>query len=62
MYVSIVDELRELAGGELETPEAMGKPWEVRLPTNLVMLRRTDSLPAWEKLEGTDWTWRPVVA
>ena len=60
LYVSIVDELRELAGGALETPEPMGEPWEVRLPTNLVMLRRSSTLPTWVKTEGTTWDWHPV--
>jgi hypothetical protein len=60
MYVSIVDELKELSGGALETPEPMGDPWEVRLPTNLVMLRRSSTLPTWRKTEGTTWEWRPV--
>jgi hypothetical protein len=61
IYVSIVDELRELAGGALATPEPMGEAWEVRLPTNLVMLRRSSTLPAWEKMPHTDWSWRPIT-
>jgi hypothetical protein len=60
LYVTIVDELKELSGGALETPEPVGEPWEVRLPTNLVMLRRSSTLPAWEKTEGTVWDWQPV--
>lgn len=60
MYLSIVDELKELAGGALDTPVPMGDPWEVRLPTNLVMLRRSSTLPAWAKTEGTVWDWRPI--
>lgn len=60
MYVQIVDELKELSGGALEAPVPVGDPWEVRLPTNLVMLRRTSNLPAWARIEGTTWNWQPV--
>lgn len=45
-YLPIVEELRELqGGGDAGTP--VGEPWEVRLPTTLVMLQEDASLPAW---------------
>jgi hypothetical protein len=39
---------------------AIGLPWEIRLPTNLVRLRPDNSLPEWER--GEDGQWRAVVA
>lgn len=60
LYLSIVDELKELSGGSLEVPVPVGEPWEVRLPTNLVLLRETSTLPEWEKEAGTSWDWHPV--
>lgn len=47
-YVSIITEIKERTdapGDEI----AVGDPWEVRLPTQLVKLRKSPSLPAWQK-------------
>lgn len=54
LYVSIIDEIRERddAPGD-ETP--YGDPWDVRLPTSLVILRQEASLPAWEKNAAGEW-------
>ncbi|HET8647649.1 MAG TPA: hypothetical protein VFO85_19275, partial [Vicinamibacteria bacterium] len=63
LYLSIVDEIRERTGGRLDAV-VVGEPWEVRMPTSLILLRRQDArpeLPAWERVEGGSWEWRPVV-
>ncbi len=54
LYVSIIDEIRERdkAPG-LEV--AQGDPWEVRLPTTLVILRDKPSLPKWQKNAEGEW-------
>ncbi len=54
LYVSIIDEIRERddAPGD-ETPS--GDPWDVRLPTSLVILRQEAGLPAWEKNDASEW-------
>jgi hypothetical protein len=53
-YLNIVDEIKELqnAPGD-EVP--VGNPWEVRVPTTLILLRKKDSLPRWKK--EPDGTW-----
>jgi hypothetical protein len=62
LYLSIVEELKELSGGTLDEPEPVGEPWEVRLPTNLILLRRSADLPVWEQEPGGNWNWSPVEA
>ncbi|MES2662565.1 MAG: hypothetical protein V4629_04595 [Pseudomonadota bacterium] len=54
LYVSIIDEIRERdkAPG-LEV--AQGDPWEVRLPTTLVILREKPGLPKWQKNAQGEW-------
>src|SRR5690606_29128002 len=48
LYISIVDEIKERTGASQdEIP--VGNPWETRLPTSAVIVRRTDSLPEWIK-------------
>ncbi|XXF75333.1 hypothetical protein P2318_19925 [Myxococcaceae bacterium GXIMD 01537] len=56
-YVSIITEIKERteAPGD-EIP--VGEPWEVRLPTQLVKLRNTPTLPTWQK--GPDGKYTPV--
>ena len=59
LYVSIIDEIRErTAAPKGEIP--VGQPWDVKVPTPLVLVRAKDDLPAWERVPGTDWEWRPV--
>jgi len=61
LYVSIIDELKERTGaGKDEIP--VGDPWETRLPTAAVIVRRGDSLPEWALKPGSDWEWVPVDA
>ena len=56
LYLPISQELAErLDRPGQEVPS--GDPWEVRVPTSLVMLRRAEGLPAWVK--QPDGTWRP---
>lgn len=60
LYVPILDEIRERTGasrGEV----AVGEPWEVRMPTSLVLLRDGASLPRWERA-GENWEWRPAAS
>jgi hypothetical protein len=59
LYVSIVDEIKERTGapqGEI----AVGDPWDVRVPTALVIVRDQNNLPAWERVAPDSWEWRPV--
>jgi hypothetical protein len=53
LFLPIAEEIAE----RLDRPgdeEPQGVPWEVRVPTTLVALRKDDRLPVWEKLDG-DW-------
>ena len=53
-YLNIVDEIKErqqAPGAEV----AVGAPWEVRLPTTLIALRKKDSLPRWQKNAAGEW-------
>lgn len=53
-YLNIVDEIKERQNAPgVEVP--VGKPWEVRIPTTLILLRRKDSLPAWKKNPDGSW-------
>jgi hypothetical protein len=61
LYVSIVDELRDLTGGALDEPEAVGEPWEIRVPTNLILLREDRVLPRWRRNPEGSWNWEPAV-
>ncbi|WP_405243172.1 hypothetical protein [Lentisalinibacter salinarum] len=59
LYVSIITEIEERTGrSKGEIP--VGDIWESRLPTPLVMLRRQESLPAWENRDPAGWDWHPV--
>lgn len=54
-YLSIIEEMRERSGKFAnETP--FEEPWEVRIPTSLVKLRKDSDLPKWKKTEGI-WDW-----
>ena len=59
LYVSIVDEIRERTGapqGEI----AVGEPWDVRVPTALVIVRDGADLPKWDRVAPDEWNWHPV--
>lgn len=53
-YVSVAQELSEKIGraqGEI----AEGEPWEYRVPTSLIKLRKDGELPEWEKNDDGTW-------
>lgn len=52
-YISISEEIRN-SEKQSENPETYGEPWEVVVPTNLVILR--DELPTWSKDKDGKWT------
>lgn len=57
-YRPIVEEIKERAGakkGEVK----VGEPWETRIPTAAVKLRKDDALPEWIRTGTSDWTWSP---
>jgi hypothetical protein len=58
-YLSIIDQLKEQSGEELDKPIPVGEPWEIRVPTSLIRLKRDATLPSWHKVEGEDWVWVP---
>jgi hypothetical protein len=59
LYVSIIDEIRDRTdAGKGEIP--VGDPWDIRLPTPLVVIRLGTNLPEWQKVAGQDWEWKPV--
>ena len=56
-YLALMEELKERRA-DFMTRIAVGRPWEIRLPTTLVRLKPTPALPAWQRDE--DGTWLPV--
>jgi len=58
LYKPIVDEIKERTGADLgEVP--VGDPWETRLPTAAILVRRDQTLPEWERVSPSAWQWRP---
>lgn len=57
-YLSIVDEIKaaEKAPG---TEKGYGDPWELRLPTELVLLKPDAKLPEWEPDQSDPPNWKP---
>jgi hypothetical protein len=54
LYLPIAQEIAERLdkpGDELP----VGEPWEVRVPTTLIRLRKDDKLPVWEKRSDGSW-------
>jgi hypothetical protein len=54
LYFSIIEEIKErdkAPGNEV----AQGDPWDVHLPTTLVILREEPSLPSWHKNASGEW-------
>jgi hypothetical protein len=59
LYKSIVDEIKERTGGDqAEIPE--GEPWETRLPTSAILVRKEETLPQWQRLSPDEWRWGPI--
>lgn len=59
LYVPIVREIQERTDapqGELP----VGDPWFTRVPTPLAILRRENTLPAWERADPGSWDWQEV--
>jgi len=61
LYVSIIDEIRARTDAP-EDEEVVGEPWEIRVPTSLVLLREGADLPQWQRVENEQWKWEPVPA
>jgi hypothetical protein len=62
LYWSIVEEIRARTDGRLDAIP-VGEPWEVRLPTTLILLRPQDAtplLPHWQRAEDGAWSWSPA--
>jgi hypothetical protein len=53
--LNIVEEVRE-ATRAAGTEVVQGDPWEVVLPTTLVALRQSPSLPSWTRQPDGSWT------
>ena len=55
-YLPIVTEIMERTGaGQGEVP--VGEPWETRVPTPLVVVRREPDLPRWTRTDPGGWHW-----
>jgi hypothetical protein len=60
LYISIVDEIRDRADvGKDEIP--VGTPWETRVPTAAVIVRKSETLPSWSRPDPDEWTWELVA-
>lgn len=56
LYLPIITEIQERTGApQGETP--VGDPWATRVPTPLVILRKPDDLPGWERADPAGWEW-----
>ena len=58
LYVSIIDEIRERTGAP-KGEKAVGDPWDVRVPTALVLVRPGTDLPKWKRTAPDEWSWLP---
>jgi hypothetical protein len=58
LYVSIIDEIRERTGAP-RGEKPMGEPWDVRVPTALVLVRPNSDLPKWKRTAPGEWSWVP---
>lgn len=59
LYKSIVDEIKERTGADQdEIP--VGEPWETRLPTTAILVRKDETLPQWKRLSPDEWRWEPI--
>ncbi|MCU5086969.1 hypothetical protein OCA23_27140 [Bacillus cereus] len=54
LYLPIVEEIKGQMGAPTDE-KPWGKTWKVIIPTNLVSLRQSDTLPAWEKNKYGEW-------
>lgn len=58
-YLSIVEEIKE-ATGAVGTEKPQGKPWDIRIPTSLIKLRKDGKLPKWTRPDPQKWEWVSV--
>ena len=59
LYKSIVDEIKERVGG-IHTEVPVDEPWETRLPTAAILVRKDETLPQWQRLSPDEWDWKPI--
>lgn len=62
LSLSIADEIRERTDDGVLDAIPVGPAWEVRVPTNLVLLRADASLPTWRNATEDGWNWTPTDA
>jgi hypothetical protein len=60
-HVGFLAEIDARRAEETETEIPVDEPWEIRLPTTLVRLRQSVTLPAWEQDEDGNWLPVPEV-
>ncbi|ATB49472.1 hypothetical protein [Corallococcus macrosporus] len=58
LYLSILDEIRARTDAP-ENEKKVGEPWDIRVPTPLVLLRDNAELPQWQLVDEEKWTWEP---
>ncbi|HRC40773.1 MAG TPA: hypothetical protein PLK69_04605 [Tetrasphaera sp.] len=56
-YLPIVTEIMERTGAD-QGEIAVGEPWETRVPTPLVIVRRAAGLPRWVRSGADGWQWQ----
>ena len=57
-YLSIAQETKEASGAPGDE-KPVDEPWEVKLPTNFVLLQSDSKLPTWTRASLNDWKWTP---
>lgn len=57
LYVSIINQIKEQSGLTAKEPVAVGSPWEIRIPTSLIKLKKDSELPKWEERPEGSWDW-----
>lgn len=53
MFLPLAMEIQESLGKKAEEPKKYGEPWIVKVPTNLIRLRKDDRAPEWKKNKVT---------
>lgn len=57
-FLPLAMEIQESLGKKAQEPTKYGDPWIVKVPTNLVRLRKDDKMPEWSKESG-EWKLKP---
>ena len=55
LFLPIAQEIQEHLGKKTTEEVKYGEPWKVRVPTSIVVLRKDDNLPEWEKNKAGEW-------